>query len=157
MASFQVTVKGLDELRTKIKMIGDGMGDILEEAVHSGATVVEKEAKRNSKRGGAFPHRRTGTLFDSINSVLVSKSKNRVEFAVGSAMVHARTQELGATITAKRARFLRFQTPDGKWHRVKTVHIPPRPFLRPALDDNQDKVEAEIQKRLMLLIGRHAK
>ena len=146
MASFQVTVKGLDELRTKIKMIGDGMGDILEEAVFQGATVVVKEAQRNSARGGNdYPHRRTGNLFRSIPEVspaIVSKTQYRVEVAVGSAAEYARRLELGFSGTDSRGR---------------TYHQSPRPFLRPALDDNQDKVEAEIQKRLMLLIGRHAK
>lgn len=145
MASFQVTVKGLDELRTKIKMMGDGMADILEEAVFQGATVVVKEAQRNSARGGAFPHRRTGNLFRSIPEVspaIVSKTQSRVEVAVGSAAEYARRLELGFSGTDSRGR---------------TYHQSPRPFLRPALDDNEDRVVAEVQKRLMLLIGRHAK
>lgn len=145
MASFQVTVKGLDELRTKIKMMGAGMADILEEAVTVGSMPVVKAAQRNSVRGGAFPHRVTGNLFRSIpefSPVTVSKSANRVEVAVGSAAEYARRLELGFSGTDSRGR---------------TYHQSPRPFLRPALDDNQDKVEAEIQKRLMLLIGRYAK
>lgn len=142
---FQVQIKGLDELRTKIKMIGDGMGDILEEAVFQGATVVVKEAQRNSARGGAFPHRVTGNLFRSIpefSPVTVSKSANRVEVAVGSAAEYARRLELGFSGTDSRGR---------------TYHQSPRPFLRPALDNNQKQVEAEIQKRLMTLIQRYAK
>lgn len=145
MASFQVTVKGLDELRTKIKMLGDGMADILEEAVTAGAMPVVKEAQRNSARGGAFPHRRTGNLFRSIpefSPVTVSKTKNRVEVAVGSAAEYARRLELGFSGTDSRGR---------------TYHQAPRPYLRPALDNNQKQVEAEVQKRLMLLIGRYAK
>ena len=145
MASFQVTVKGLDELRTKIKMMGDGMADILEEATNKGALVVVKEAQRNSKKGGEFPHLRTGNLFRSIpefSPVTVSKSATRVEVAVGSAAEYARRLELGFSDTDSLGR---------------TYHQSPRPFLRPALDNNQDKVEAEVQKRLMILIQRYAK
>ena len=145
MASFRVTVKGLDELRTKIKMMGAGMADILEEAVTVGSMHVVKEAQRNSARGGAFPNRITGNLFRSIpefSPVTVSKTANRVEVAVGSAAEYARRLELGFSGTDSRGR---------------TYHQSPRPFLRPALDNNQKQVEAEIQKRLMTLIGRYAK
>ena len=145
MASFQVTVKGLDELRTKIKMMGDGMADILEEAVVLGSVPVVKAAQRNSKRGGAFPNLRTGNLFrniDEFSPVIVSKTQSRVEVAVGSAAEYARRLELGFSDTDSLGR---------------TYHQSPRPFLRPALDNNQDKVEAEVQKRLMILIQRYAK
>ena len=146
MASFQVTVKGLDELRTKIKMMGDGMADILEEATVLGAVPVVKAAQRNSKKGGKkFPHLRTGNLFENIaefSPAIVSKTQSRVEVAVGSSMEYARRLELGFSGTDSRGR---------------TYHQSPRPFLRPALDDNQAKVQVEVQKRLMLLIGRYAK
>lgn len=142
---FQVNVKGLDELRMKIKMIGDGMADILEEATIAGAMPVVKEAQLNSARGGAFPHRRTGNLFRSIpefSPVTISKSRDRVEVAVGSAAEYARRLELGFTGTDRRGR---------------TYHQAPRPFIRPALDNNKARVEAEVRKRFMLLIGRYAK
>lgn len=146
MASFQVTVKGLDELRTKIKMMGDGMADILEEATVLGAVPVVKAAQRNSKKGGKkFPHLRTGNLFENIaefSPAIVSKTQSRVEVAVGSSMEYARRLEFGFNDTDSIGR---------------TFHQSPRPFLRPALDNNQKQVEAEIQKRLMTLIGRYAK
>ena len=67
-------------------------------------------------------------------SVLFRVEESRV--TVGSNLPYAPVHEFGATIRAKRAPFLRFKTLDGKWHSVKSVTIPARPFLRPAIADS---------------------
>lgn len=144
MANFQVVLKGFDELRAKLRGLGNDMADVLEDATIKGAVVVVKAAQENSKRGGyAYPHRITGNLFDHIGPpVTVSKTQNRVEVAVGSQADYSRRLELG---------FM------GRDSRGRYYHQGPRSFLRPALDDNTDKVEAEVHKRLVQVISRYAR
>lgn len=69
----------------------------------------------------------------------------------------AAVHEKGATITAKRAPFLRFRvgkTGSSEWVQVKSVTIPARPHFKPAIDDAwpiiqdllEDKTEDAIRK-----------
>lgn len=144
MANFQVVLKGFDELRAKLRGLGNDMADVLEDATTKGAVVVVKAAKENSDKGGySYPTRRTGNLMRSIGPpVTVTKTRERVEVAVGSSMEYARRLELG------------FMGRDSKG---RYYHQGPRSFLRPALDENTEKVEAEVHKRLLQVISRYAR
>lgn len=152
--SFRVEVKGIAELQSKFKSLGDKMGTILEMAVAAGAVVVTNEAQNNASRGHpSYLKRQTGTLVRSIQPHVVSASNTRVEMAVGSSLEYSRIHEFGGTISAKNGGKLTFKTEDGAWHQVTSVHIPPRPYLRPALDENVAEIEAAVAKQLMVVLG----
>lgn len=69
---------------------------------------------------------------DLARSVNYKVRGNRV--VIGSNLPYAAVHEFGATIRAKASPFLVFKI--GKsWASKKSVVIPPRPFLRPALKD----------------------
>ena len=143
MAKFEVKVEGIKELQAALKAMGDDLCDALEEAVFQGASVVVKEAQENSKKGGSFPNLRTGNLYRSLadpGPVIVSKTQTRVEMAVGSSMDYARRLEKGFVGTDSRGR---------------RYHQAPRPFLRPALDNNTEKIETEIKKRFATILERY--
>lgn len=143
MPEFRVDVKGIDELKTKLKGLGKDIVDLLEEAVFDGSTVVVRAAQENSAKGGEFPHRITGNLFRSIpavSPVVVSKTNTRVEMAVGSAAEYARRLERGFVGVDSRGRH---------------YHQTPRPFLRPALDENQDEVVDAIRAKMAAAIARY--
>jgi phage gpG-like protein len=53
---------------------------------------------------------------------------------------YARIHEKGGRIVARRAKFLSFQLWDGTWRSVKSVFIPARPFLQPAVEEGQELV-----------------
>ena len=144
MASFRVTLQGLDEFRAKLRGLGNDMADVLEDATIKGAVVVVKAAQENSDKGGySYPTRRTGNLMRSIGPpVTVSKTRDRVEVAVGSSMEYARRLELGFIGMDSRGRY---------------YHQGPRSFLRPALDENTDQIEAAVRARLMQIIERYAR
>lgn len=151
---FRVEVKGIAELQSKFKAIEGRVGDILEMAVNAGAIVVTNEAQNNASRGHpSYLKRQTGTLVRSIQPHTVSKSNTRVEVAVGSSLEYSRIHEFGGTISAKGGGKLKFQTEDGTWHQVSSVHIPARPYLRPALDENIAEIEAAVAKQLMMVLG----
>lgn len=144
MANFKVTLRGLDEFRAKMRGLANDMADVLEDATTKGAVVVVKAAKENSQKGGySYPHRITGNLMRSIGPpVTVSKSRDRVEVAVGSSMEYARRLELG---------FI------GRDSRGRYYHQGPRSFLRPALDENTSQIEAAVRTRLKQVIERYAR
>lgn len=62
--------------------------------------------------------------------------------------------ERGATITAKKSKWLTFKA-GGQWHKVKSVTIPARPFLKPAVEEfwgsekSAQIAEAVLQKELL--------
>lgn len=137
----RVEVEGIEQLRAKIRNIGEELANVLEDAANRGAMIVVKEAQLNSARGGSFPTRITGNLFRSIpavSPVTVSKTRNRVEVAVGSAAEYARRLELGFVGTDSLGR---------KYHQS------PRPYIKPALDSNRKQVEEEMAKRFRQVIG----
>jgi HK97 gp10 family phage protein len=124
---FQVKVKGLKELEQKFKEIDISMQKVLAEATAQGAAVVAREAKINSRKGGDdFPNKITGNLMRSIKPLYVIMEPTRCEIQVGSAMIYARRLEYGFMDKDKRGR---------------QFHQKPRPFLRPALDENEAKVQ----------------
>lgn len=49
--------------------------------------------------------------------------------------VYAAIHEYGGEITPKHGEYLVFQTPDGEWHSVRSVHIREKRYAREAIDD----------------------
>jgi len=137
----RVEVEGIEQLRAKIRNMGEELANVLEDAASRGAMIVVKEAQLNSAKGGGFPSRITGNLFRSIpavSPVTVSKTRNRVEVAVGSSAEYARRLELGFTGTDSLGR---------------QYHQSPRPYIRPALVANRNNIEQEMAKRFRQVIG----
>lgn len=116
----------------------------LETAVNAGALIVENDAKERA------PYL-SGTLKRSIDHETVERSATRVAVSVGTDLEYARIHEFGGVIKAKNAPYLKFQTADGAWHSVKSVTMPPHPYLRPALDNNKGKVKLEIAAALKVI------
>lgn len=76
----------------------------------------------------------SGTLRRSAQVVPAVASGPRAVASVRVGVVYARIQELGGTVQAKRTKYLRFQYPKGKWHSVRSVRIPKRPYMAPTRD-----------------------
>jgi hypothetical protein len=64
------------------------------------------------------------------------------EKGLNYALIH----ELGGVIVPVRAKALKIPQPDGSIRLVKTVTIPPRPYLRPAADATYPSLVANIRK-----------
>lgn len=111
-----------------------GLADSLED----GAWVITLGARDNAVRQGLFL---TGELIDSILPVKVNQYRVDVRVGVPYGAVH----EYGGTftITDRQRRFFWAkygETGDDMWKALalsQTYTIPPRPYLRPAIDERK--------------------
>jgi len=67
---------------------------------------------------------------------------------VGTNVSYGEVNELGATIRPKKGKYLKFQIM-GQWKTVKEVVIPPRPFIRPAVEENTERLGDIIMRMVM--------
>ena len=117
-------------------------GAMLMDAAMAGGNVVEGHAKVNASKGGTTHlNVRTGHLVNAIATKEGKQEKTYAEAHIGPwDVVYARIHELGGIIKGA------FGIPD------MIVHMPARPYLRPAMDENEDDIETavktEIQRNL---------
>ena len=117
-------------------------------AAASGATLLKSmlaagqvlEGYAKIKANEVFSEHATNTLAGSISTVTKSAQEHHVEVDVGPTVVYARIHEFGGTILPIHGEYLTFKTYDGMWHKVKVVHMPARPYMRPALDEHKDAI-----------------
>jgi hypothetical protein len=106
-----------------------------------GACVVEAKSSHSWKN-------RTGVLEGGIDIVDYAQVDGAgVEGVWGVRDVrYALIHELGGTIVATKAKALAIPMPDGTFRFVKSVTIPPRPYLRPAADKLYPTLAGRIRK-----------
>ena len=134
-------IKGIRELQVNVRKLTKEIREVLPTALKAGALLIQNDAHKKA------PYK-SGTLKRSIHTNQVSDTEVRV----GTDVVYAAIQEYGGVINAKNAPWLTFKTDDGAWHRVKSVTIKPKPYLRPAFDENQGKVLDKIAAVIKALI-----
>ena len=114
-------------------------GEMLMNAAEAGGFVVEGHAKIKAGSGRPGLIMRTGALVNSIIVDKIKKSKTFAQVGIGTNLVYARIHELGGIIK-------------NAFGRGIIVHMPARPYLRPAMDENEKDivgaVEAEIWRNL---------
>jgi len=106
---------------------------------------VEEKAKKDFS-GSNQLNVRSGYLRRSINSS-VKVEGNKVIGAVGASAIYAAIHEFGGTITARASDYLKFSV-GGNFVSVKQVIIPPRPYLRPAIDKSKPSIKEIIQNSI---------
>lgn len=115
---------------------------------------------RNNRLTGPRPFFlgvRSGALRASITFAPTIKSGDEYKTEIGTNIIYARIHEFGGIIKAKNAPYLVFQAGYGtkvfskkggllkrpqemtRWVRVKEVTMPSRPFMRPALQDEENR------------------
>ncbi len=145
---FEISIK-LDKKSIKdLDLMDEKVKTGLQKAFKKIALLMESEVKTSFGRTNK-PQIRTGTLRRSIES-----GYDKTSAWVGSNLIYAGIQELGGTIKPRTGRdYLTFQI-GGSWVKVRTVTIPARPFLEPAVKENigrfskiiQDSVTEETNK-----------
>jgi phage gpG-like protein len=128
--------------------------EALAKAVMAGGQVVEAYAKINVEK--TFSSKATGGagLGGSIQTVLEKTSSTEAEADVGPTVIYGRIQELGGIIKPIHAAMLHWINDAGEDIFAHLVHIPPRPYLRPALDEHREEVLEAIGYQLKQAIER---
>jgi hypothetical protein len=83
---------------------------------------------------GSPPAWRTGALARSVVTAAGASSGLTATASVGPHVIYARVQDEGAVNRPTHARYMHWVNSGGSWY-LKRVRIPPRPYMKPALDD----------------------
>ena len=126
--------RGFDDFLGRLHRAPGRLAHHVDTSGDRAAQHVVRAARRRAPK-------RRGRLAASIRARRVSKFK----WAVGSDLPYAAIHEFGGTIHARRAPYLVFQV-NGRWVKTKSVHIPARPYLRPALAEAGGDVAAEFRQ-----------
>ena len=164
-------VIGKEELLRKFRSMGDAVqGASLGRVAMIGGMVIRDAARDNLKDQGLI---RTRTLSRSLDAEISEQSATRAVVDVGTNLEHGAIHEFGGTIKPKSAKYLAIpvgsytgspkkysdlkvkKTGRGNLvlidasNRVQyvlksSVEIPPRPYLRPALDEKGAEAQQEM-------------
>ena len=110
-------------------------GEMLMDAAEAGGFVVEGHAKIKAGSGRPGLIMRTGALVNSIIVDKIKKSKTFAQVGIGTNLVYARIHELGGIIK-------------NAFGRGIIVHMPARPYLRPAMDENEGDIRKAVETEL---------
>jgi len=121
-------------LKDMPKMIREGLVDGMKQAMN----LAKKSAQDSFGKAGK-PKNISHDLRNSIEPDAKIRG-NVLIGSIGTEIIYGRIHEKGGTINAKGAGLLRFQV-NGKWVSVPKVRIPKREYLRPAIQDNLNKIE----------------
>lgn len=130
-------------------------GDGLTKAVQAGGHVIEGYAQINANR--VFSSKATNTLANSIHVELVEASEKSAAVHVGPSVIYGRIQEMGGVIKPVHAKTLSWIGSEGVRIFANLVHIPARPYLRPAVDEHKPDIENAVGNALMKSINEAVK
>ena len=137
-----VNRKDLESLEKMPKQMRMGLLKGMKKAM----LFAEGEAKKSFNTAGHVKSR-TGHLRRSIRSQVVDKG-HVIVGSIGSNVIYSRIHEFGGTIVPRTKEWLRFVI-DGRWVTTKKVVIPARPYLYPAIEENQRKIGMIIHKAII--------
>lgn len=118
--------------------------DVVNSTASRGAAIVRKHARQNLKSNGSID---SGTLYNSVTKSKVKKVHGVYRIYTTKAAPHAHLVEFG-TGPRKLKEPTPFEIAPGQWITLKhTGSAPAKPFLRPALDENQVEILREMKIR----------
>jgi len=119
-------------------------GPMLMEAAKAGGHVIEGAAKINASSGRPGLEIGVGALVNSITVEPASSTNTRAEVDVGPSVLYARIHEFGGVIVPVHAPMLSWISDAGERIFAHAVHIPARPYMRPAVDENEDAIAGAV-------------
>lgn len=129
------------------------------DATAGALTTILKTAEDRARQNlsGRVLNARSGRLRATVgHRVTIQGSDVRGTLTAGSASVrYARVHEEGGIINGRP--WLTFNIPGVGWRRAMQVRIPRRPYLRPALEQAQRDLGAELTRDLAPLLGLEAR
>lgn len=148
-ADIQIEIEGLNELRAKLnRMVNQ---DVYSQAMNKACRVVETAAKKNCPRD-------TGILKASIMHEVVNEGSEIVGY-VGSNQEYAPFVEFGTGKYAEKGNGRKtpwaYEDPD-TGETIWTAGQEAEPYLRPALEDNAERVKSILQDAVSKELNRSA-
>lgn len=138
MITIKVDITGIKDLMVKYRK-----GFI--KGVREAMFVAEKWSKQSFGQPGHLQSR-TDNLRRSINTAVVEKG-NEVVGTIGTPVKYGAIHELGGIIKPIKGKYLKFAI-NGQWKSVRQVKMPARPYLRPSITENIDKIREIIMRNV---------
>lgn len=129
------------EVRAKLRKLSEvARGEVLSETMWAMGLQVEAYAKVNITNLNLI---KTGNLRASIHpsSPDIDPVKSRAVISIGTNVGYAAIHEFGGFIRPVHAKMLIWTGKDGKTHAAHVVHMPARPYLRPAVSEHVADLE----------------
>lgn len=127
-----IKLEGIDDLLSSLGELAD-LNNV-ESALGKACALVERTAKQKAPKG-------TGELRRSITSK-VEKDGNDIQGVVFTPLEYAPYVEFGTGLFAESGGRQdvpwNYQDDKGEWHSTSGMH--PRPYMRPALDENREEI-----------------
>jgi len=147
MPSFVLQIVGARELAAKLVKSAMLRGATLR-GLRNATSRVLRRAQADVYAGHAAGHLNVGTGYLRQNIAMEVDEPALVGYVgVRRNVPYARIHEYGGTIVPVRASALVFQV-DGHWVRTQRVTIPPRPYLHPALEEEQDGIRSDMAQAI---------
>jgi len=121
---------------------------VLEKAALAGGEVIRNHAKLNIRSTFSSKSKGGAGLAGSMIVDLVKSSDTYAEVDVGPTKIYGRIQELGGIIKPVFKKMLSWIGDNGERIFAHQVRIPPRPYLRPALDNNKQEIEDAVHYQI---------
>lgn len=134
------TIINLPEFNAQLdRMSNAARGEALSRAAMAGGQAIEAFAKINVEK--TFSGKSTGGagLGGSIHTELTKAGDRSAEVSVGPSVVYGRIQEFGGIVKPVTAKMLSW-VDDGVRIFANLVHLPSRPYLRPAVDEHVEEI-----------------
>lgn len=149
-----ITVKGMDKLAAAIDRLGSPKNIEARSRALRLMAAHTQDKLRNFLRGGKPLHVQSSSLVKSYgvdspspNSPVFDTGGLPNRIALGSDLKYAAIHEDGGTIKPKNAEWLVFKTAKG-WVKTKSVTMPARPHLGPALEEAAVDFPAIMQREI---------
>lgn len=134
----QVKTTGFGELSAQFKKLrAMAETSIMKSGLQAGALVIQRAARANVRE--KLNKDPSGVLESQIE---IRETAKTIQVGVWG-LPYAAIHEFGGLIHAKTGSFLSFVV-DGTRIFTKLVQIPARPYLRPAMDENQSEIKDEM-------------
>jgi HK97 gp10 family phage protein len=135
-----VKIEGMDEILEALKKVENV--EAVEAALGRACALVERAAKEKAPKG-------TGELRRSITS-MVEEQDGELVGVIYTPLEYAPYVEYGTGLFAEEGGRQdvpwHYQDDEGNWH--STSGMEPRPYMRPALDENRDKIVKILKEAL---------
>jgi phage gpG-like protein len=119
-------------------LVAGASGESLDEAVFAGALEVKNQIDANIVKVHLID---TGNLRNSIDAHHGMVSKTQAEANTGTPVPYAAIHEFGGVIKQ-----------DNAWGKgiKQTIHMPARPYMRPAVDEHKDEIVDKIGQVIVM-------